>query len=59
MDNPTNNIWVIEYDNEVAPGYYEWWNVTNSDVSFKCNTEAQADWLCRFLNCHESSDVPS
>lgn len=49
--------WKIDYDNDVGPndeGFWEWWNVTNGEVFFKANSEADAKWLCDFLNRYDN-----
>lgn len=44
----------IEYNNDTGPGdegFAEWWTVAYGDRSFKCNSEADAQWLETVLNC--------
>lgn len=45
--------WTIEYDNDVGPnddGFWEWWTVTNGERRFKCDEQADAEWLMEKLN---------
>jgi len=45
--------WIIEYDNDVGTnddGFWEWWNVTNGEKTFKADTEEDAKMLCDLLN---------
>ena len=47
-----NNNWTIEYDNDTGDddgGFWEWWTVTDGNRSFKCDSEADAKWLCSIL----------
>ena len=44
----TNTVWRIEYDNDTGSddgGFYEWWNVTDGNRSFRCETKDNAEWL--------------
>jgi hypothetical protein len=50
-------FWRIEYDNDTGPsdeGFEQWWTVTNDERSFRCQTEADANWLLSIL---ENVDV--
>lgn len=45
--------WKVEYSNDVGPndeGFWEWWEVTNGQVTFKADAEKDAEWLCAVLN---------
>jgi len=45
--------WVIEYDNDTGPGdeyFVEWFNVTNGEKSFRCNTKEDAEFLLASLS---------
>lgn len=45
--------WAIEYNNDTGSndeGFWEWWDVTDGDISFKANTEESAKFLCEKLN---------
>ena len=49
----SNEKWKIEHGNDTGSndeGIWEWWTVTNGDKSFKCDTAADAKWLCETLN---------
>lgn len=46
-------MWTIEYDNDTGPGdegYWEWWDVTDGNISFRCDSQESAEWLCYILN---------
>lgn len=50
------NAWTVEYNNDVGPddeGFWEWWTVSNGSMVFKCDSEADAEWLCVCLNSVE------
>lgn len=42
----------IEYENEAGydSGFCEWWNVTNDKMTFRCDSEDDAEWLMNELN---------
>ena len=43
----------IEYDNDTGPGdeyFVEWFNVTNGEKSFRCNTKEDAEFLLASLS---------
>jgi hypothetical protein len=45
--------WVIEYDNDTGPGdeyFVEWFNVTNGEKSFRCNSKEDAEFLLASLS---------
>lgn len=55
-------MWRIDYDNDTGPideGYHEWWNVTNDEMSFKCDKQEHANWLCKVLNDREIDSIPA
>ncbi len=42
------DTWIKEYDNDTGnnnESFYEWWNVTDGEKSFRCNSERDADYL--------------
>lgn len=46
-------MWKIKWDNDTGPndGYYvEWWNVTNGETTFQCESESDAQWLADLLH---------
>ena len=46
-------MWRIEYHNDVGPmdeSFWEWWEVTDDEKTFKTNSEEDANWLCDLLN---------
>lgn len=46
-------MWKIEYDNDVGPndeGFWEWWDVSDGETTFRANSENQAEWLADALN---------
>ena len=52
-DGQSDPRWVILYDNGTGPsdeGYYEWWSVTDGERLYRCNSEADAAFLCETLN---------
>ena len=45
--------YVIEYGNDTGPTddfFIEWWDVSNGNRSFRCNSKSDAEWLCNLLN---------
>ncbi|MAF43465.1 MAG: hypothetical protein CMI54_04750 [Parcubacteria group bacterium] len=55
------NKWNIFYNNDVGPNdesFWEWWEVMDAETEysgeetrcFKCDTEADAEWLAEILN---------
>jgi hypothetical protein len=51
--------WRIEHDSDTGPsdeGYWEWWDVTDGERSFRCTEEADAKWLYDLLNSHEKGE---
>jgi hypothetical protein len=45
--------WVIEYDNDTGSGdeyFVEWFNVTNGEKSFRCNSKEDAEFLLASLS---------
>lgn len=52
MDKKT---WKIEYDNDDHGGFSQWWNVTNGEKRFTCESEEDANWLLKSLL--QSDDV--
>jgi hypothetical protein len=43
----------IEYQNDTGytdDGFWEWWEVSDGNRTFKCDAEADAEWLCELLN---------
>lgn len=45
-----NNNWHIECENdEAGEAFIEWWVVTDGSMSFRCSTEADAEWLLEKL----------
>ena len=52
-----NANWNIKYYNDTGPGdegFWVWLEVTNGDQYYKCDNQKHAQWLCEFLNQHES-----
>lgn len=51
--------WKINYENDVGwddyGSFWEWWNVTNGERTFKADTKSDAIWLCDFLNKHDDN----
>lgn len=48
-----SNAWQIAYDNDTGHddgGFYEWWDVTDGNRSFRCDSEEAAYYLCDLLN---------
>jgi hypothetical protein len=46
-------MWKIDYNNEVGAndeGFWEWWEITNGEKTFKSDDEEDADFLCNLLN---------
>lgn len=46
-------VWTIEYCNDVGPrdeGFWEWWEISDGERTFKANDETDANWLCETLN---------
>ena len=51
-------MWKIEYDNDTGPGdegFWQWWDVTDGNRSFRCNCKDDAEWLCNLLNITTAS----
>lgn len=51
----TTAPWKIEYNNDTGPGddsFYEWWEVSNGDMTFKSDNEDHAEWLLALLKSH-------
>ena len=51
-------MWKVEYDNDTGhgdEGFWQWWDVTDGDRSFRCNSEDDAEWLCNLLNITTAS----
>lgn len=45
--------WAIEYDNDTGSGdeyFVEWFNVTNGEKSFRCNSKEDAEFLLASLS---------
>ena len=43
-----NWTWRIEYHNDTGPdddGFWEWWEVTDGEKTFKSDSEEDAKWL--------------
>lgn len=46
-------MWKVEYENDTGyndEGFWEWWEVTNGETSFRCKEEEDANWLAEQLN---------
>lgn len=44
--------WRIEYENDTGPndgGFWEWWDVTNGEQTFRADTETSANFLLSLL----------
>lgn len=44
--------WHIDYGNDTGPdddGFWEWWEVTNGERTFKCDYKEDAEWLLNAL----------
>jgi hypothetical protein len=53
--------WRIDYDNDTGNndgGFWEWWTLTDGVRSFKCDSEADAQWLHAALS-HPAQPAPS
>jgi hypothetical protein len=49
--------WEVDYNNDVGAndeGFWEWWEVTDGERTFKADLEADANWLCELLNEHSA-----
>jgi hypothetical protein len=47
--------WTVDYSNDTGPddeGFWEWWEVTDGERTFKADTQPHAKWLCELLNEH-------
>lgn len=45
--------WIIEYDNDTGPndeGFSEWWTVSKGDISYRTNSEFDAQMLLAILS---------
>jgi len=52
--------WRIENDNDTGSNdeyFVEWWNVTDGEKSFRCNTEADANFLLSVLTPPASDEL--
>jgi len=40
-------MWEVEYNHDVANdgGFTEWWDVSDGGMTFRANTEQEAEWL--------------
>jgi hypothetical protein len=47
MSEPESK-WRVVYNNDSTDdgGFCEWYTVTDDKVTFKCDSEADANWLC-------------
>lgn len=57
-----NNGWIIKYDNDTGPGdesFYEWWVVTNGTISFKCDSQNDAEQFKHFLETKAQTNSPA
>ncbi len=53
--------WRIDYDNDTGNndgGFWEWWTLTDGVRSFKCDSEADAQWLHAALS-HPAQPAPA
>ena len=52
--------WKVEYGTDTGSDdecFFEYWDVSNGVRSFRANEEADARWLCSFLNQHAGDEV--
>jgi hypothetical protein len=52
--------WKVEYNNDVGPndeGFWEWYEVTDGNRTFKSNSGEDANWLCDELNKLRATDT--
>lgn len=55
------NVWKVEYQNDVDvadngdESFREWLEVTGKDMTFKCDSQKEAQWLCDVLNERENN----
>ena len=48
-----SDAWQIIYNNDTGPdddGFWEWWDVTDGNRSFRCDSEEDAKWLVENLS---------
>lgn len=48
-----SDAWQIIYNNDSGPdddGFWEWWDVTDGNRSFRCDSEEDAKWLVENLS---------
>lgn len=46
-------VWTVTYNNDTGPndeGYFEWWDISDGNVTFQANDQHSAQWLCDQLN---------
>jgi len=52
-------LYKVEYDSDCGiddEGFVEWWDVTDDDQCFRCNSESEANWLVALINREVSND---
>lgn len=48
-----SDAWQIIYNNDTGPdddGFWVWWDVTDGNRSFRCDSENDAKWLLENLS---------
>jgi hypothetical protein len=49
-------MWKIEYGNDVSENddcFWQWWDVSDGEVTFKADSLIEAEWLAKTLNATE------
>lgn len=53
-------MWKVRYENDTGwkdECFSEWWEVTDEERCFKCDSESDANWLAGLLNKENTDEV--
>lgn len=54
------NQWTVTYRNDVGSddeGFWEWWEVSDGNKTFRTEEEEDAKWLADLLNRYVNCDI--